>query len=445
MITGFRVQPAGCQVFRQPCVKRLTLRITFLNVFSMTYEHIPEGCLRRASCVNNGVGGRMKRANLFIFAGLGMVAALVIYGAASTKKAGIDNGHKNRLARIEALMNEGGVKYRPSFFGRHTPSRAKLAGLEPVKSVTEIAPPKAPVIDTKAEEAKKAADKKAADDKKKKDDEAKKKKKKKKKDEKSPDAPATDVPAANNEDDKKPESAADAGPSGGASGLPFSAANSQDPNKIPETADEWIAYLFANPSFEKTSKFLQLAQVGTVKLEVFYPVVEKMLASQVGRMREYGVLCAGNLPNAQSFQLLAGLANNVALDDKTKVTAQQYMEQYTRIEYVRFLGTVASLQNNAAASNDAISLIQRSLSRNLVNLAPVGTPSPATLRTPASAIPTTYRLLAATLSSVATTSTDGSVRTNAAQTATQIAALLSTLEAQAAAAATTPAVTSPAT
>ena len=378
----------------------------------------------------------MERAKIYIFAGLGAVAALAIYGAASTKSAGTDSGHKNRLARIEALMDEGGVKYRPSFFRRHAEPHAKLAGLEPVQTVTEIAAPAAPAApakDTKAEDAKKAAEKKAADDKKKKDDEAKKKKKKKK--QSAPgDATGTTEQSAPADGDKKPDQEAQSGAGGGGmSSSPISPSNSQDPNKLPETADEWIAYLFTNPSFEKTSKFLQLAQVIAVKPDVFYPVVEKMLSSDVGRMREFGVMCAGNLPNAQSFELLAALANEVTMDDKTKAAAQQYMEKYSQIDYVGYLGTVASLQGDPGAANAAINLIQRSLQRNLVNVASA-TPSAATSRTPASTITNIYKNLHTSLAALVTTSTDGSVRSNASRTATQIAALLTTIEAQTAAA-----------
>ena len=86
----------------------------------------------------------MERAKTIMIAGLGAMAALTIYGAAATKKASpLESGQSNRLARIEALMNEGSAKYRPSFFRREVKRHFvadQIAGLEPAKSVTEVAP-----------------------------------------------------------------------------------------------------------------------------------------------------------------------------------------------------------------------------------------------------------------------------------------------------------------
>jgi hypothetical protein len=369
----------------------------------------------------------MERAKVLIFAGIGAVTAMVIYGAAATKKAGAD-GHTNRLARIEALMNEGAVNYRPSFFHKHHETHERVAGLDPVKTVTEVAP----VKDTKVEEAKKAADKKAADDKKKKEDDAKKKKKKKKKEDAAPTTSPVDAAKPSDDEKKKDESAnTDARMNGGQSAMPIAPFTQQDPNKIPVTVEEWIAYLVANPSFEKTSKFIQLAQIGVVKSEVFYPVVEKMLSSE-GRLPEFGVMALGSLPNAQSFELLAAVANEQSMPDKLKQSAQQDMDTYVRIEYVSFLGTVAATSKDAAVANIAINMIQRSYQ----NLQPLSSsqPTASTTRTPASSLKKIYDIyeqIATALATTGTASTDGSVKDNAARTAHYLNQILQSANAQA--------------
>jgi hypothetical protein len=373
----------------------------------------------------------MDRAKTLIIAGIGAMAALTIYGAASTKSASADKGHKNRLARIEALMDEGGVQYRSAFF-RHKSTRKsaeKIAGLEPAKTVTEVAPT-APKVDAKAEAAKKAAEKKAADEKKKKEEAAKKKKKKKKKkksDSTQEASPTQDEAAADETEPKKEDDANAGGLNGGLSAMPYAGFSQQDPNKVPETIDEWIAYLFANPTFEKTSKFIQLAQVGTVKQDVFFAVVEKMLGAE-GRLPEFGVMALGSVPTSQSFELLAAVANEPTLDEKIKIQSQQYMNTYTRIEYVRFLGPV-TLSKDPLAASDAIQLITRSLT-NLRNLGASQPGATSTARLPASSITKMYEQIQASLNEASQSSPDGSVRTAAGQVAQQLASLLQTVEAQ---------------
>lgn len=362
------------------------------------------------------------------------MAALTIYGAAATKKATVGSDHANRLKRIEALMDEGAVKYRPSFF---RPSAARkvhhtdehVAGLEPVVPTTEIAPPKP--VDKKAEDAKKAAEKKAADEKKKKDDEAKKKKKKKKKKKGAKDeSPTEEAQSPASDDDKKKDESAAANGAAGFSG-PSSAVSAfvTSTNQTPQSVEEWIAYLMQNPSFEKFSKFIQLAQTGVVKLETFYPVVEKVLANDTGRFHEFGTLCAGSVVTSQSFELLSEVANDQLMEEKVKLTARQYMFRYARVEYVRFLGAVATGDNGQAA-NDAINVIKSSLANlNTVSVpASPNSPSTSTTRAPAASVTAIYEALAAALTQAATSANDGSVKAHATDVAQQIQSALSTAQ-----------------
>lgn len=366
-----------------------------------------------------------------IFVLVGGVAAMAIYGAAATKRATSHDGHADRLKRIEALMDEGGVKYRASFFRQalHT-VHERVAGLAPVKASTEVAPPAPAKKDTKAEEAKKAADKKAADEKKKKEDEAKKKKKKKKDDKKDEAAPTAASPTDDKKEEKKPDTSADAA-DGGLSALPIAGANGANtPNtQDPQTADDWIAYLFTNPSFDKVSHFIQLAQLGQVAIDVYDTVIAKMLASDVENMPQWGVMCAGSLPSTQSFQILADVANNAAgtYSDQVKSQAQNYMQSYDRIEYVRFLSAASTIPNDPSAAVDAIQLIERSIHMNLANL----NLATATSRVPASNVTRLYEMVATQLKTVSTSASDGSVKANASQAVAMIEKALSSLEATA--------------
>jgi|GEM_PF-4864977 len=381
----------------------------------------------------------MVRAKHLIFAGIGAMAALSIYGAAATKKASKDNGHSNRLARIEALMDEGGVKYRASFFRRnikhHTEER--IAALEPAKTVTEVAPKAPAKPDPKAEEAKKAAEKKAADEKKKKEDEAKKKKKKKKKKgdtspEASPTAPQDEAKA----DDKKPEDSPAATVSSG--GTTVSYMGNTNPNQNPESVDDWVSYLSTYPTVEKLNHFIQLAQVNSVKPDVFFPVCEKLLTMD-GRMPEFSVTALGSVTSEPSFEYLADVANEVTLPDSLKSKATAYMNMYARVEYVRFLGAAVNSKDPVAAV-DAINLIQRSIpglkavvaaqASTAASTSSTGTPgaTATTARSPASSIVKIYEEIHTNLVTASSSGIDSSVRTAAQTMAPQIAALLATLD-----------------
>jgi hypothetical protein len=372
----------------------------------------------------------MERAKTIIIAGIGAMAALTIYGAAATKKASTDNGRSNRLARIEALMNEGTAKYRSSFFRRALVKRhtERVAGLEPVKTVTEVAPTAPAKPDPKAEEAKKAAEKKAADEKKKKEEEAKKKKKKKKKKKAGETAQETspqDQAANDDDDEKKPDDNVGIAATGGTT-VSYYGQGVYDPNKMPESIEEWITYLTTFPSVEKTGKFIQLAQVNAVKAEVFFPVCEKLL-SMDSRLQEFGTMALGSVMNVTSFEYLANIASEQTFPDKLKNQASSYMNQYARVEYVRFVGE-AVLSKDSIAANSAIRIIERSLPILRAAAAGSSTSASSAVRAPASSIAKIYEAIVANLTQASQTGVDSSVRSSAQVMAQQITTLLASID-----------------
>ena len=389
----------------------------------------------------------MVNAKTIIITGIGALAALTIYGAASTKKASADGGRSNRLARIEALMNEGTAKYRPSFF-RHAVKRhaviERIAGLDPLKTVpvktlTEVAAATPAKPDPTAEEAKKAAEKKAADEKKKKDDEAKKKKKKKKKKagDTTPDE-STSGDQVGNDDDEKKKVDPSAIATGGGGGLSNYMRNQVDPNKAPETIEEWITYLSVNSSIEKTSKFIQLAQVKSVKGEVFYPVCEKLLSLD-SRLQEFSVMALGSVVNVTSLEYLANVAAEPTFAERLKNQASAYLNQYARVEYVRFAGE-AAISKDSISANAAIQIIERALpslrsfasaqstSATTAAAATVATSTTSTARAPASTVAKIFESVLQNLTQASQTGVDSGVRSSAHVIADQTTSLLASLE-----------------
>lgn len=367
---------------------------------------------------------------VWVVAAVGFASALAIYGTSATHGQRADGGRLGRLARLEALMDEGKVQYRPSFFRKKVQVRIEkeqIAGLEPVKTVTEIAPPA-----VKDDAAKKAADKKAADEKKKKEDEAKKKKekKKKKKGEKGGEA-ITPAPSSDKDEKKPSDPSTDNGgnlnPGNGA----FAGGGAYDPNKTPESIEDWLKYLTQNATFEKVTKFIQLKQIGSVKDEVFYPVIEKMITMNVGSLRSFAVMALGSTPSLPSFEALFAIGNEPSMDDKTRSSAVHFLKIYNRVDYVQILATAAGVQNNVPLNNFAISQIAETLNTNLEPATvsattpdPSATSTTPTPRAPASSAVKRYEAVAAALHAAANSATDASVRSNAESVASRIDGLI---------------------
>jgi Ribosome receptor lysine/proline rich region len=360
------------------------------------------------------------------------IMGLLVTGAHFASKDSTKESNRNeRLARLQTLLDEGKAEYRPSLFRKKIKAAVEhVAGLDDSSTVTAIAPLKA---DEKKDE-KKVAKK----DDKKKDAKKDKKKKKKKKKIKGTGEPETAQP-----DDSSDEDADDS--SDDVAAAPAGAGNNTPPvagpnalNTNPQTADEWFAYLQANLDYDHVSKFIQLTQTGEVKAEVFYETVEKMLLDPGLRMHQFAVLALGSTPSQSSFTLLAAVSLEDSMEAKVKSQAQTYMRMYTRLEYVRHLGTVIAMENEIDASLTALALVQDSALLHLKNIATTpaptetgsGTPTneppvqqPA--RTPASNITKTFDAIVASLQKVSTTSPNETLRIQAASTLQTLRSLLS--------------------
>lgn len=357
---------------------------------------------------------------VWIFAVVGFASALAIYSTSGSHSSAADGGRLGRLARLDALMDEGKVEYRPSFFRKKIHAhiaQEQVAGLEPVKAASETVAP--PIKDTKAEDAKKAADKKAAD--KKKADEAKKKKKKKKK--------AGEPATTDSQDDSKDEIKEEVKKgdnNGSATLVNGTAAPGIHPAKNPEglTVEEWVTFLFQNPNLDKISRFIQLTQVGTVKTDVFNKVIEKMLVSQSDQLHGYAVMALSSLPSVKSFSLLFDVSNEASMSDAVRSQASTYLDQYGRLEYLRILIS-ATASGDAQVSYAAISMIQKFAESNFNSVATSGEASTAdTERSPASDVTRIYQSALAALNSVASTSPDSNVKSGASSAAGTIERLL---------------------
>ncbi|MES2963541.1 MAG: hypothetical protein V4760_06595 [Bdellovibrionota bacterium] len=346
----------------------------------------------------------MDRSRYFILLALG-----VLLGASIEYMKDVDpqTAKIARLARLEHLMDGGKVEYLP--ISKRSALKTKtihgeVAGLdaspaEP-KSETVLTPPK------KEDDAKKKKD-----EKKKKDD--KKKKKKKTIKGKGDAKPEGD----DSSDDDGDESAAMSPATGGGG---RSAIGAIDPNKDPETVEEWVAFLMGAPDFEKTAKFVKLYQNGAIKPEIFYEVVATMIEDDREKMRELAVNALGSTPSVSSFMMLSDFIVAEPGITKPKTQALSYAKWYTRLEYLQFL-VGAFKSGNAEASMQALHQINVAVSihyKGGVSTDP--TEQDTTPRAPASNVQRYFAPVAAAVLTLSQTSTVQRVRDEAATTLANI-------------------------
>jgi hypothetical protein len=349
----------------------------------------------------------MDRSRYFILIALGvLLGASIEY----MKDVNPQTAKIARLARLEALMDGGKVVYMPfskRSIVKKTIHGGEVAGLDTTpaepKSQETIVPPK------KEDDAKKkAAEKKKKDDKKKK---KKKKKTIKGKGETTPDS----------DDDSSDDDSGDSagmGPTGGGGGAGPRA--DVDPNKEPETTEEWLAFLLPSPDFEKTAKFVKLYQNGAIKPDIYYEVVAGMLGDEREKMRELGVMSLGSTPSVRSFTMLSDYVTAEQGITRPKTQAHSYMKMYTRLEYLQHL-VGAFTAGNAEASVAALKHLDMAAAIHLKG-APTGEPTEQdnTPRAPASNVQRYFNPIVEALTNLAQSTQNQVVRDEATSTLNHI-------------------------
>ena len=302
----------------------------------------------------------MERNQFWILVGLGLMCGVCL----EIIKAPA-HGEKVRLAgftTFETLLDEGSPVYQPSEKvekprGHIEPEIVETQN-EIVETLAEDPPPQPVTVAQNAPLDEAAAKKKAEDEKKKKADEDKKKKKKKKKKKEA----AGEVPQDQTEESEEkptddeaaaPAEVAGAGPGAG----PAAPQAINDGN--PHTFEEWKAFLLAQPNFDRLSKFIREFQTGNMKAEVFYKVVDALLADPRIKMKEYGVIALAGTPSTRSFSGLVNVLHSES-DDRVRGQADGYLKMYGQPKNLRFLANVIASNSKSATQMEAIRIIKSS-------------------------------------------------------------------------------------
>ncbi len=326
---------------------------------------------------------------------------------------------------------------------------ARIAGLDAEKSpqpavspaAATSAPSTKPAATVTAAPATKPTTTKAED--------RKKKKKKKKKKSTLPGEPASEQ----NESDADDKQAKQATPSD--SGKSTAAENAAAGNvgapaqpsvDEPKTLDEWLAFILREPNYERTIKLITKHQVHELTADIFYNVVQEMLADSRGKMHEYAVMALGSAPSTRSFQLLQAAVAGEHEGSALRLQARNYIKTYSRIEFLKYLISTITSETSEETRFEALRMIRLSAEQNLKSTRPTtsgsgsgggsdsgtGTPAgsiggpPAASRAVSAATTRQFNPLIPILTRLIQTSNDRQVRDEATSTLQRIQSLLGT-------------------
>lgn len=268
-----------------------------------------------------------------------------------------------------------------------------------------------------------------ANDAKKKADDAKKKKKKKKK------KSATEATPEQINQDTSPGSGSSpdksASTSGGFHGAGAGGSTQSQLllggvaplNENPQTLLEWKTYILREPSYERTMKLVEAQQNHGIDSEIFHEVVSEMLADSREKMHEYAILALGSSPGLESFLLLQAAAQAQSVDSPLRLQARNYLRAYSKLENLRYLGSVIATETESATAFEALRLIQIAVSVYKAKPASQPSPRPGTL----ALVARQFTPLVSILNRVAATSKDGSLRQEASRTVNDINNLIGTV------------------
>lgn len=196
---------------------------------------------------------------------------------------------------------------------------------------------------------------------------------------------------------------------------------------LPKTVPEWEAYLMKEANYERMAKFVKLFQTGSIKGEVFYPVVEAMLQDSRPRIRSLAVAGLSSTPSEQSFTTLFNARNDA--DTGVRKDAQSAIAQYSHLQNLKFLMAVITGQNESDAVIEGMHLLRISAETNIKLYSAAHTQGSG--RTPATAALTRYYTPFLTaLRHTASQSHDSNIRTTATQTLTELQSVIANIPQQ---------------
>lgn len=134
-----------------------------------------------------------------------------------------------------------------------------------------------------------------------------------------------------------------------------------------EIEDKWRTALLLKPNPEETNNFIEEYLSGRIPHNIFYKIVNEMLADSQLEMKNLGVMALGATPSKDSFVLLVSFSEKNQLTSWLKSETERYFHTYTRFYRVSLLTSILNDQNyEPSVTIKASLLLQSSAQRNLV-------------------------------------------------------------------------------
>ncbi len=170
-------------------------------------------------------------------------------------------------------------------------------------------------------------------------------------------------------------------------------------NTIPMTYQEWAQLILPAPSPKNVQMLVEYYKSGMVSAEIFYNILDALIAERNPQQQHLAVSAAGEAPSAQSFNFLVQV-------EKAPPSAQLGSQAQTELNSYEALGTVGLLRTvmttyltDAATIQIATAVLQSSVTMYIANRAPAaagstGSTGTTTGATAATTSATTHAALA---------------------------------------------------
>jgi type II secretory pathway component PulM len=392
----------------------------------------------------------MKRSYLFLFVATGLALGGLIQAMKHISLQPSED-RLSRMARLEAMMDEGQPAFNsaPSSPLAHIRSFLKTGRIgrgpfsrtiKPVEKL-ETATGESSAADAKdtataaATTTVAAADTKPkTDDLTKKADDKKKKKKKKTGDPFATAADANKEAAESKSSDTAAavDSNAVTAESGAQPVAPVAAAASNPAAAVTpksRSAQDWIAFLLANPTQANIHSLATSYLSGTTSNEVYYTVISTLLTNTNASVQASAVMDLGMTPSTQSFLMLASFHSEAQASQQAKAQATTYIANYSELQYLHDVAPAIANTGNTATALQALQVLQSAVQTQLsvVQQSTGGAATPTPTRSPAqNNLAQYFQPFIAELTQTAQTSTDPQVRSQARSVLSQVEALIGT-------------------
>lgn len=159
---------------------------------------------------------------------------------------------------------------------------------------------------------------------------------------------------------------------GGAKTITQVTEQNRDDNRLPETLEEWEAYVLSPPNLDRLMDFIKYHQAKLVLDDIFYALSEKMITDSREEIRKFGILALGSSPSLEAFIMLA-LVSETERSSALQSLIETNYNTYTAVRYLGVLAPALRSENTTARFQAALN-VGRSAEMNL-QAGSTGTPS----------------------------------------------------------------------